>query len=344
MSWESARTDLRTIRDQIAVLGLAEGFLQSRVLFTLMKLRIFELIGEGVVPLDDLAASTGAKPATLARLLNAGVVLKLLAIEDGSRYRLTPVSLSVLLPSAGDGYLGNWIRNLSYFDVALSKLDEAVLLSGPTVDPSTHFGSDREVTKEFSLAMHNYATLRGRELAHYLDTTMCRSMLDVGCGHGAYSFHLGLANPALKLYLMDSAGVLEVAKETQKGYALRNEIQYLPGDALKDEFEGRYDLILISNALHALGAEASRALIQRLYSAVNPGGSLVIQAQFLRDDRLGERWPIMLDLIQLCVTSAGSNHTVQETRGWLEAAGFSDIEHRSMSIFNTNTFLRGYKR
>ncbi len=77
---------------------------------------------------------------------------------------------------------------------------------------------------------------------------------------------------------------------------------------------------------------------------MNPGGSLIIQAQYLRDDRLGDRWPVLLDLIQLCITSEGHNHSVAETKAWLEEAGFTDIEYVPMMPWNTNSFLRGYKR
>ena len=76
----------------------------------------------------------------------------------------------------------------------------------------------------------------------------------------------------------------------------------------------------------------------------NPGGSLVIQAQFMRDDRLGGRWPIFLDLIQLCVTTEGRNHAPGETGRWLEEAGFTDVKYQRMTLLNTNSLLRGYKR
>lgn len=76
---------------------------------------------------------------------------------------------------------------------------------------------------------------------------------------------------------------------------------------------------------------------------MSEGGSLVIQAQFLRDDRLGGRWPVLLDLIQLCITTEGRNHTVAETKAWLAEAGFSNIEFAPMTLLNTNSFLRAYK-
>jgi hypothetical protein len=52
----------------------------------------------------------------------------------------------------------------------------------------------------------------------------------------------------------------------------------------------------------------------------------------------------LLDLIQLCVTFDGRNHAPEETKQWLEEAGFADVEYQQMSLLNTNSVLRGYKR
>lgn len=343
MSQAGVSQDTSLIRDQISILTIAEGFFQSAVLFALLKLHIFEIIGEGSKTLTELASELKADPGYLSRVLNAGVVLKVLESKDGVSYRVGSIARSVLLPSAGEAYLGNWIRNLDYFHEALSKLDQAVLKAGPTVDPATHLGADKDHTWEFTLAMHNYASLRGKELAKFLDTSKSKSLLDLGCGPGTYAFHLGEANPNLKLYLLDLPNVLEVAKDVQKRYPLKNEVHYLPADALREEVPGSYDIVLVSNTLHMLGEKSSRELIKRLYKSVNPGGSLVIQAQYMRDDKLGERWPILLDLLQLCITSSGRNHTVQETTRWMQDAGFGNVQHRRMTMFNTNSFLRGYK-
>jgi SAM-dependent methyltransferase len=275
--------------------------------------------------------------------LNAGVVLKLLESRDGINFSIAPACRTVLSPSAGEHYLGDWVRSLDYFCAPLLKLDEAVLHSGPTVEPSKHLGGDRESTRSFTLSMHNYASLRGKELADFLDTAGCRSLLDLGCGPGTYAFHLGMRNPGLELHLADHPVVLETAKEVQARYPLKNDVHYLPLDALKDDIPGSYDMILVSNMLHGLGENASRALLKRLYNSVNRGGSLVVQAQYLRDDRLGGRWPVFLDIIQLCVTEHGRNHSPGETKRWLEEAGFRDIEYCAMTLLNTNSFLRGYK-
>lgn len=343
MLQETATSNQTIKKRQIEVLSIAEGFFQSSILFALLKLKVFERIDRGSTTLWELAAELNARPETLSRLLNAGVVLKLLESRDGVDFGIAPTCRTVLEPSAGEYYLGDWIRSLDYFCAPLSKLDEAVLTSRPTVDPAAHLGGDRESTRSFTLSMHNYASLRGRELADFLSTEGCRSLLDLGCGPGTYAFHLGMRNPGLEIYLADHPVVLETAKEIQARYPLKNDTHYLPLDAMKDDIPGSYDIILVSNMLHGLGEKASRELIKRLYSSVNRGGSLVIQAQFLRDDRLGGRWPVFLDLIQLCVTDNGRNHAPEETKRWLEAAGFRDVQFCGMTLLNTNSFLRGYK-
>jgi len=344
MLQETSVSDKTLKKNQIELLSVAEGFFQSSVLFALLKLKIFERIDRGITTLHELAAELYARPETLSRLLNAGVVLKLLVSRDGINFSIAPACRTVLSPSAGEHYLGDWIRSLDYFYAPLSKLDEAVLHSRPTIQPSAHLGGDKESTRSFTLSMHNYASLRGKELAHYLSTAGCKSLLDLGCGPGTYAFYLGMRNPGLELYLADHPVVLETAKEVQARYSLKNEIRYVPLDALKDDIPGTYDLVLVSNMLHGLGENVSRTLIKRMYNSINHGGSLVIQAQYLRDDHLGGRWPIFLDLIQLCVTEEGRNHSPGETRRWLEEAGFRDIEFCAMTLLNTNSYLRGYKK
>lgn len=343
MTEQVSKSDLEIKKDQLEVLSIAEGFFQSSVLFALMKLKVFECISEGSKKADEIAAMLDVQSATLARLLNAGVVVKLLKSEDGVNYRLASATRSVLLPSAGENYLGNWILNLDFFRLGLSRLDEAVRKSGPVVDPSTELGSDEGTTREFILAMHNYATLMGKELARFLDTSKCKTLLDLGCGPGTYAFHLGMRNPNLQLYLADLPGVLKFTKEVKSKYPLQNQVHYLSLDVLKDEIPGAYDLILVSNLLHMLGERASRNLIKRLYASLNPGGSLVVQARYLQDNRLGPRWAVMLDLNQLCTTVEGRNHTIGETRRWLEEAGFSNVEYCRMTLLNNNSFLLGRK-
>lgn len=324
------------------MLARAEGYFDSSVLFGLLRLNVFERLGNESKSLLELASELDAEPERLARFLRAGVALKFLVSNNGSHFRVSPACRAVLLPGS-EGYLGDWIRFLDSLHGALFKLDEAVLSRRGRLDATRQLLEEGERAELFTRAMHDYAKVRGKELADFLDLTSCRSLLDLGCGPGTYAFSLGLRNPRLRLYLLDLPPVLEVAKEVGRSYAIENRVDYLPLDVEKEEIPGSYDVILVSNTLHMLGEETSRKLIRRLYQSVNPGGSLVIQAQFLENRGTGGRWPVILDLLMLCLTREGRNHTVDETRRWLEEAGFRDIEFCPMSLLNTNSYLRGFR-
>lgn len=329
-------------RGQIDLLRIAEGFFGSRILFALARLGVFEAVGSKSMSVEEIAQRVGADADRLVRLLRAGVMLELLSTDADGRYAVPPRWQTLLAEPAADTYLGNWLGFLSYLDSALAHMDRAIT-SGEPVTPLLESGVQPDL-REFTLAMHNYAALRGRELQEYLDTSMCRTLLDVGCGPGTYAFHLGLRNPGLQLFLVDLPEILEIAAEVQTRYPLQNVVHYIPRELEHEDVTGTYDLVVVSNTLHMLGEQESRRLLRRMYDVVAPGGSLVVQAQYLNVDRTGGRWPLFLDLVQLCVTRHGRNHTVQETKEWLEEAGFTDIEYCPMSAFNTNAFLRAWRR
>ncbi|MEO5579815.1 MAG: methyltransferase [Gemmatimonadaceae bacterium] len=324
---------------QVELLSIAQGFLPASALFALVRLGIFERISDSTRSVDDLAAETGAQPEHLARLLNAGVMLGLLETEDRIDYRVPADYQPLLVASDEPGYLGNWLQFMESWYAPFATLDQAVLRGGRT----NMYNHDQSIIRQNTLAMHNFASVRGKEFAAVLDTSGCRAMLDVGCGPGTYSFQLGMRNPEMTLNLLDLPAVLEVTRSVQEQYDLTNEIRYVPHDLSTDKIPGTYDLVLVSNALQAFDEDKIRSLLREFYGAINRGGSLIVQAQFLADDHLGPRWPIFVDLGCLCFTPGGRNHSIAETLGWLEETGFTDIEQNRMSLFNANSFLRAYK-
>ena len=335
------------IRHQVRVLDLAQGFFQAGAFSALLKLRVFERLDGAPKTAAQLAEEVGARADRVERLLQAGVAFRLLEHTAEGRYALTQASQAILAPSAGENYIGNWLRNLDFFAELFTRLEPAVREGGPVISAVRgHLGGDPALTREFILAMHNYAALRGKDLAAALDTTGCRTMLDVGAGPGTYSFLVGAANPALALGLVDLPGVLEVAREVAGRYALPNPVTYHTLDALKDPIPGQHDLVLVSNILHMLAEDESRGLIRKLFQNVAPGGSLVIQGMFLDDPEtpVPQRWPVMVDLLSLCMTEAGRNHSPSEGRQWMEEAGFVDVEHRRMPSFSVTSYLRGWRR
>jgi 2-hydroxy-4-(methylsulfanyl)butanoate S-methyltransferase len=337
-------TEMLSREDVLQVVAAAEGFYQSSVLITLVKLGVIEHIGHGVATAPELADRLGTRPEPVARLLNAGVALNILKSEDGRSFGVTRPYRTMLLPGAGPMYMGDWVRNLEYFRDAMAQLDTAVLNAAPAATYVDDAHADSAHVRLFTRAMHDGSLLAARELAGALDTSDARTLLDLGCGPGTNGFTLAEYNPALQLHLADLPAVLEVTREIEASYQIGSPVTYLEVDLRTDMVDGTFDLILVSNTLHMLGEENSRTLLSTLYPMVNPGGSVVVQANFLAEDRLGPRWPALLDLLQLCITESGRNHTVSETLTWLAEAGFTDGRHVTMSADNYSSFVQAWKR
>ncbi len=331
------------VRDQIAVLSKVEGFFEASVMFALLRLDLFEAIGHRAASISELSSKTGADARRLGRLLRCAATMEFLETRNGEHFKLSRPFRRVLLKSSPDYYLGDWLRFLNTLYGVFGQLDEAVAGDSPVIDLTREFETKPGAAESFNRAMDTYARLRGRELADYLDLTGSATLLDLGCGPGTYAYHLASGNSRLELFLADLPGVIEQTSRLPVWRDLDNSIHFIPLDVLEDELPGSYDVILISNTLHMLGHKESRELIGRLFPSVNMGGSLVVQAQFLGTGGLGRRWPAILDLVMLCGSQRGENHSVEETTAWLTEAGFAEIEHCPMSMLNTNSYVRGRK-
>ena len=330
-----------TIQGQVKVLSQAEGYFASAVLFALLRLGLFEELSNENRSLDELSKQVGAEDRLLSRLLQAACTNGLIERDSTGKYQI-PIELRpVLLESGGPTYVGHWLRHLDDVHQALFSINQVVTgKRTPTRlgDDLWYHSGDYE---GFSMAMHSYAASRGSELVDFLDLSSAGSLLDLACGTGTYAYLLGRSHPHLKLVLLDLPEVLDVARKVAAEYALSNPIEYVAADVLRDPIPGSYDCILISNALHLFGEAASHHLLRRVYEHLNPGGSVVVQAQFLEQGSRS-RWPVMLDLILLCTSPEGQNHSAQKAVEWLEEAGFQGIEIQPMSLFNVNGFVRGY--
>jgi SAM-dependent methyltransferase len=331
------------IRDQIRILSKIEGFFEASVMFALLRLDLFEALGQREASIHQLSRKTGADSGRLGRLLRCAATMGFLESRDGENFALSKPARVVLLKGSPEYYLGDWLHFLHTLYGVFGQLDEAVLAGNPILDLAGELEAKPGAARSFNRAMDTYARLRGRELGDHLDLSGATSLLDLGCGPGTYAYHLAVKNPRLELYLADLPAVIEETSGLGQWANLQNPIHYLPLDILKDELPGSYDVILVSNTLHMLGHQASRELMSRLFPRVKPGGSLVVQAQFLGSGGLGNRWPAILDLIMLCGSQHGENHTVEETCLWLREAGFGETEHRPLSLLNTNSYVRAHK-
>lgn len=326
--------------DQIELLGMVQSFVPSAVFFALVRLDVFRVIGSHRLDSSAIATAVEAPEARLRRLLDAGVMLGLLQSDDDEQFSVSSSLQGIIVDENDPRFLGNWLRFMAGWYEPFGHLDQIAMAE----KGSSMYAPDSTTLRSDTLAMHNFASSRGREVVEFLDLTNTRTFLDVGCGPGTYAFEFGRRYPQLTLALLDSPGVLSIAQEVANVYGLQNGIVNVPLDLSTDRICGEYDTVFASNVLQAFDPARAREIVSNLYDVVSKGGSLVIQAQFLAAGRQGPRWPTFVDLACMVFTELGQNHTVAEAMEWMEDAGFTDLYYQPMSLLNTNGFVRGFKQ
>ena len=314
-------TDVRDISN------LAYGFIGSKVLFSALNARIFELLAMGPRPLADLERETGIAGNRLDTLLTACTSLGL--IERGADgYRNAPASQQYLVVRS-PMYFGDYFR----FQIdrqlypLLVNLDEA--LRGRA--PATLYGlmANAEEADYFTRAQHAGSLGPAAVVAKQVDLAGAVRLLDVAGGSGAFSITLCQRFPDLRATVLDFPTVTPVTQRYITEAGLADRIEVLPGDALQSAWPGSQDAVLLSYLMSAVTGEAIPRLARLAYDALRPGGQLLVHDFFVDDDRQGPRGAALWFVLFLFNPDA-----VSLTPGGLTAAlaasGFTDVTVRDV--------------
>jgi SAM-dependent methyltransferase len=151
-------------------------------------------------------------------------------------------------------------------------------------------------------------------------------MLDVGGGPATYSIVFAKRNKKLHATVIDQHVPLKVARQFVKEAELHNRIILKEGDYFAIEFGTGFDLALLSNILHSMSPGRARMMINKSYSALVPGGRIVIHDFLPNEERTGPDWPILFAVNMLVATESGTTYTYGEIGAWLRSGGFTDIK------------------
>ena len=288
----------------------------------------------------EIHESIGGDEETLRATLDAAVALKVLSIQD-KQYSASEAFINCLGYDESPAYIGEWVTFLHALASPLLQLGDAIKTGSKPGALFEDMGGDNIPAKRMTQAMDAYARSRGIEIADRLDFSQIRSLLDLGCGPGTYSIAIVERNPQVQATLLDLPGPIAEARRLAAERKMTDRLKFVATDAMDYTFEEPFDAVLISNTLHMIGPAGSIELLKRCYQMLEPGGRVIVQAQYLNDNRVSPRWPTLLNLIQRVATPEGRNHAIGETKEWLEQAGFQNIQYVRFSLWNVCSCLIG---
>lgn len=262
-----------------ALFDLCAGFVYSQVLAACVRLRLFDLLGEGPQTVGRVAARTELRPDAALRLLEAAAALGLVARRSGGRYGLGHLGAAMV----GNPGLAAMVEHHAVLYADLR--DPVALLRGeggtglarywPYAGGAAAGIAPAEVA-EYSALMAATQPQVAEEVLGAYDLRRHRCLLDLGGGEGGFLCAAGAAAPDLRLLLFDLPGVAERARARFAAADLAGRAEAFGGDFLADPLPAGADVVSLVRVLHDQDDAGAAALLRAARRALPPGGTLLL--------------------------------------------------------------------
>jgi hypothetical protein len=305
------------------LLQLSGQYWATCTLHAAVKLDVFSAIGNEQLTSGNIAQKLNGDKEGVKRLLDALAAMNLLE-KAGDKYSNTPESRSFLSKDS-PGYLGHMIMHHHHLVDSWSRLDQAVK-AGTPVRARASYSSD-EWRESFLMGMFNLAMMLAPRLVTEIDLSNRRHLLDLGAGPGTYAIHFCLNNPQLKATVYDLPDTRPFAEKIIEKFDLTGRIDFMPGNYLEESIEGTYDVAWLSHILHGEGPEECQRIIEKVVSALEAGGTIIVHDFVLENTMDGPLFPALFSLNMLLGTPDGQAYSEKQITDMLARAGVKEI-HR----------------
>ncbi len=288
--------------------------------------RVFDVLDNSPMILDELTRATGASRRGLAAIVNMLTGFDFLHKDSDSRYSLTPESAAFLV-STKPSFQGGIIRHTSTQLLPNWLHLNQVVATGRPAMAVNEEQAGGEFFKEFvnDLFPMNYPI--ARQLADHLNLGASSdpvSVLDLAAGSGVWSVALAQSGPNVRVTAVDWPEVIPVTRGSVTRLGLANQYSFTEGDLLHADFGAGHNVATLGHILHSEGIARSKALLQKTLHALAPGGTIAIAEFLVNPDRTGPAQGLIFAVNMLVNTDDGDTFSFEEISEWLLEAGFTN--------------------
>lgn len=308
-----------------AVLRMALGAWVAQALYVAARLGVADHLRDGPKTAEELAATTGAHPQALYRLLRALASVGVFAEEEDGRFRLTrlaeglrsdvPKSARWMLIMLGDEW--HW-RPWGHLIHAVQTGETAVEhVYG--MDTFAYMREHPDAAAVFNKAMAVQVSVSHAEVIEAYDFSTLGTIVDVGGGSGALITAILKSYPRVRGILFDQPHVVAEAGERLATAGLADRCQTIGGDFFEGVPPGG-DAYVCSTVIHDWDDGRAIAILKRCREVMPPHGRLLLLESVVAPGNLPSLGKL-LDL-EMLVQTGGQERTEEEYRVLLAAAGF----------------------
>ena len=306
--------------------NMAHAYKQAGVLKAAIELDLFTAIAQGARGTSQIAEKIGLSSQNAEKLANTCSSLGLLEFRDGLFYNAPDVERHLV--KGEKGYLGPWlVADQQEFNL-WSEI--APILKGDRQPATRGFyeqaWKDVEAARRLNRGTFNIGLGAGYRLAREFDFSPCSLLLDLGGGSGCYCIAIASTYPNIKAVVIDYPTICTSAEEFIAEAGLSERISTHPGDLLTVDFPPGVDVMLMSSNTPNFSTSGLATVYRKAFDAMEKGGTMLILAEVLYDDRSGPLEPALWQLHEILVGGWGGTYTISDIGHLLKEAGFIDCE------------------
>jgi ubiquinone/menaquinone biosynthesis C-methylase UbiE len=303
------------------------GYQRTAALRAAIELALFTTIAEGNRSVAAIAKRCAASERGV-RILCDYLVITGFLTKSGETYGLT-ADTAVFLDRKSPSYIGSiaeFIASPPLIEAFLSDPAEIVRRGG-TLQGEGSVSPDNPIWVAFARAMAPMVARPAGQLAALADDGADRpiKVLDIAAGHGLFGIEIAKRNRRAEITALDWEPVLEVARENAAAAGVTGRFRTIAGSAFEADFDGPYDVVLLTNFLHHFDSATCEGLLRKVHAALRPGGRAAALEFVPNEDRVTPPGAAAFSFVMLGSTRAGDAYTFAEYRRMFEAAGFSEL-------------------
>jgi hypothetical protein len=309
------------------------GRWKSQVLYTGVKLEIFESVGTAPKHALEIAKELGLDGALSYRLLRALASMGFLNEKDGQRFSITPMGglvrkdhpqtlRGVILLEEGPEHYAIW-KHLSEM-VKDGRQDGFMREFGLRI--FDYISQNPEYREVFNYAMSSYSATHTKLVLEALksyDFSKIKSLCDVGGGQGHLICNILHGHPHLRGTVLELESTIknkELLWAEKMGMADR--CRYLAGDMFQEVPHS--DAYIMKMILHDWNDEECVKILSNIQKVSPPGGRVLIVEHVVPGPET-PHFSKLFDIHMMCALT-GRERTEKEYASLLERAGLSYVQ------------------
>lgn len=309
------------------ILEMVRGFQPACVVIAGADLDVFSILHARPMNVGQLAAKLKGDPRATRVLLDALAALGLLAKGPEKKPVYTvPREVEGFLTEKGPHCVLGMLRHLGTCLRRWSDLAGVVLSGKPAVRRPSVRGAEGDLDS-FIRAMHEVSQPMSEPLISSLGPLKFSHLLDLGGASGTWTIPFLRLNPEARATIFDLPAVIPMARRKMAKTGFADRINFAGGSYLKGDMPKGADLAWVSAIVHQNSREQNRAMFEKVFKALEPGGRILIRDIIVDSTRTRPVGGALFAVNMLVGTEGGDTFTFDELREDLVHAGFGKVKY-----------------